>query len=70
MLSRRPPWPPAAEKRNVGDPHGSDEQLALVHRIVENHRGEIRVEGRPGIGAAFTLFLSENATTDEDSRTD
>ena len=31
--------------------------LALVHRIVEAHHGEITVEGRPGIGAAFTLIL-------------
>jgi len=31
--------------------------LALVHRIVEDHGGEIRVEGRPGLGAAFTLVL-------------
>jgi signal transduction histidine kinase len=33
--------------------------LALVHRIVESHGGEIRVEGRPGIGAAFTVLLPE-----------
>jgi two-component system sensor histidine kinase HydH len=31
--------------------------LALVHRIVEAHQGEISVEGRPGIGAAFTVIL-------------
>ncbi len=31
--------------------------LALIHRIVEAHGGEIRVEGREGIGAAFTLLL-------------
>jgi signal transduction histidine kinase len=29
--------------------------LALVHRIVEAHAGEIEVDGRPGIGAVFTL---------------
>jgi signal transduction histidine kinase len=31
--------------------------LALVHRIVEAHGGEIRVEGRQGLGAAFTIAL-------------
>jgi signal transduction histidine kinase len=31
--------------------------LALVHRIVEAHGGEIRIEGRPGQGAVFTLVL-------------
>ena len=31
--------------------------LALIHRIVEAHEGELRVEGRPGVGAAITLVL-------------
>lgn len=31
--------------------------LALVHRVIEGHGGSIRVEGRPGRGAAFILFL-------------
>lgn len=31
--------------------------LALVHRIVEAQGGEVRVEGRPGAGAVFTLTL-------------
>jgi signal transduction histidine kinase len=31
--------------------------LALVHRIVESHGGSIRVDGRPGRGAVFTLEL-------------
>jgi signal transduction histidine kinase len=31
--------------------------LALVHRIVESHGGEIRVDGRPGRGAVFTVTL-------------
>lgn|GEM_PF-1725578 len=31
--------------------------LALVHRVVEAHGGEILVDGRPGLGAAFTLVL-------------
>ena len=31
--------------------------LALVHRIVEAHGGGIEVDGRPGIGAVFTLLF-------------
>jgi two-component system sensor histidine kinase PilS (NtrC family) len=31
--------------------------LALVHRIIEAHGGEIRVESSPGAGAAFTFVL-------------
>jgi signal transduction histidine kinase len=38
-------------------PSGTGLGLALVHRIVEAHRGEISVEGRPGIGAALTVIL-------------
>jgi len=38
-------------------PGGTGLGLALVHRIVEAHGGEIRVDGRPGSGAIFTLFF-------------
>jgi signal transduction histidine kinase len=38
-------------------PGGTGLGLALVHRVVEGHGGTIRVEGRPGRGAAFILFL-------------
>jgi len=38
-------------------PGGTGLGLSLVHRIVDAHRGEISVEGRPGIGAAFTVIL-------------
>jgi signal transduction histidine kinase len=31
--------------------------LALVHRVIEAQGGEVRVEGRPGSGAVFTLVL-------------
>jgi signal transduction histidine kinase len=39
--------------------------LALIHRIVEAHRGRVGVEGRPGVGAAFTLVFP--AATDNES---
>ena len=38
--------------------------LAMIHRIVEEHGGEVRVEGRPGIGAAFTFSLPAAAADD------
>jgi len=38
-------------------PGGTGLGLALVHRIVEAHGGEIRVDGRPGLGAAFVVTL-------------
>ena len=31
--------------------------LALVHRVIEAQGGEVRVDGRPGRGAVFTLVL-------------
>ena len=38
-------------------PSGTGLGLALVHRIVEAHQGRILVNGRPGVGAAFTLVF-------------
>ncbi len=38
-------------------PGGTGLGLALVHRIVETQGGEVRVEGRPGAGAVFTVTL-------------
>jgi signal transduction histidine kinase len=36
---------------------GSGLGLALVHRIVQDHGGEIDVHSRPGTGSTFTLTL-------------
>ena len=35
--------------------------LALVHRIVQDHGGDIDVQSRPGVGTAFTLTLPAHA---------
>jgi two-component system sensor histidine kinase FlrB len=37
--------------------------LAVCHRILEQHRGSIAVESRPGCGATFRLRLPRNRTT-------
>jgi len=31
--------------------------LAIVSKIVDEHRGQLRVDGRPGRGACFHVFL-------------
>jgi signal transduction histidine kinase len=38
--------------------------LAMIDRIVEEHGGGVRVEGRPEIGAAFTFSLPAAAADD------
>ena len=35
--------------------------LALVHRVVQDHGGEIDVQSRAGVGAVFTLTLPTHA---------
>jgi two-component system phosphate regulon sensor histidine kinase PhoR len=34
--------------------------LSIVHRIIENHNGLIKVDSELGKGSTFTLFLPAN----------
>lgn len=38
-------------------PDGSGLGLAVVHRVVQDHGGEVKVESLPGAGTTFTLHL-------------
>ncbi|KAA2285405.1 PAS domain S-box protein [Arenimonas fontis] len=46
------------------DYEGTGIGLAIVRRIVERHRGQIRAEGRPGEGACFVIQLPERQNPD------
>jgi PAS domain S-box-containing protein len=45
--------------------NGTGLGLAVVHRIVTSHAGEIFVESRPGEGTEFHLFLPQAVLTEE-----
>lgn len=42
-----------------GPGEGTGMGLALVHGIVESYGGKITVDSKPGVGAAFTIYLSK-----------
>jgi signal transduction histidine kinase len=42
-------------------PHGTGLGLAIVARVVESHRGTIRVDSAPGRGARFEIILPVNS---------
>jgi signal transduction histidine kinase len=44
-------------------PRGLGLGLALAHRIVEEHRGALRVASTPGKGTAFSCYLPIAPTT-------
>ncbi len=44
--------------------------LALCHRIIETHGGSIRVESKPGHGAAFFISLPTSTSADSSEDTD
>lgn len=58
---------PAEQLARIFDPFfttrkgGTGLGLALVHRAVEAHDGAILVDGRPGRGARFTVYLPAHA---------
>jgi PAS domain S-box-containing protein len=39
---------------------GTGVGLAIVQKVVENHRGHIRAEGVAGVGALFTIYIPVN----------
>ncbi|MFI0449350.1 sensor histidine kinase [Actinomadura sp. 6N118] len=49
--------------RFVGGPGGFGLGLALVREVVDGHGGTIIADGRPGVGATFTVRLPAAATT-------
>ncbi|MGQ9508494.1 MAG: two-component system sensor histidine kinase NtrB [Thermodesulfobacteriota bacterium] len=54
---------PPEEKEKIFEPfyttkeNGTGLGLSIVHKIIENHKGSIRVESKVGKGSTFTIFL-------------
>jgi len=54
---------PPEEKEKIFEPfyttkeNGTGLGLSIVHKIIENHRGSIKVESEVGKGSTFTIFL-------------
>lgn len=54
---------PPEEKEKIFEPfyttkeNGTGLGLSIVHKIIENHKGSIRVESEVGKGSTFTIFL-------------
>ena len=44
--------------------------LAIVHQIIESHRGDIRVESRPGKGTTFRIHLPVDGSSGSSLRRD
>jgi two-component system sensor histidine kinase HydH len=62
---------PAKDIEKIFDPYfttrakGTGLGLSIVHRIVENLKGEIRVESRPSKGTVFYITLPDDAVMNE-----
>ncbi len=67
---RRRLWKPYTRLESGGRVGGSGLGLAVVHRLVEQHGGAVRVEDAPGGGARFVVTLPAARTAPSDvSRT-
>ena len=62
---------PAKDSEKIFDPYfttrakGTGLGLSIVHRIIENLKGEIRVESRPSKGTVFYITLPDDETIEK-----